>query len=123
MSHDAQVIALGAAVDGAFASIVKHWEVNTTATWPSPPDHLTQASTPVVGYITQRVFHYQRWAVDEVDDVGDVDDDVVVVDDVVVDDVVVDDVDVAVDVVVYVVVVVDDDDDDDDDEDEDDEDD
>lgn len=34
----AQVIALGAAVDGAFASI---------------------ASTPVVGYITQRVFHYQ----------------------------------------------------------------
>lgn len=34
-----QVIALGAAVDGAFASI---------------------ASTPVVGYITQHIFHYQR---------------------------------------------------------------
>ena len=34
-----QVIALGAAVDGAFASI---------------------ASTPVVGYITQHFFHYQR---------------------------------------------------------------
>ena len=37
--NDTQVIALGAAVDGAFASI---------------------ASTPVVGYITQHFFHYQR---------------------------------------------------------------
>ena len=65
-SFQLQVVALGAAIDGAFASIV--WNLvgckNLRHVFLRFDFNFhglgVQASTPVVGYITQHFFHYQR---------------------------------------------------------------